>query len=103
MRPDEQARFTQCGIRAAPHLLDPALDKARLVRGVLEERRTDIQDERPRGIEPDLLAELLARTRGLPAEPLVVALRARDDDPIGRHLVELDGFLLLRVVPDGHE
>src|SRR6185503_5603616 len=62
-----------------------------------------IEDERPRTVEPDLLTELLARSRGLPAEPLVVTLRPGDDDPIGRYLVKLDRLLLLRVVPDRDE
>ena len=103
VRPDEKAGLAQHGIRAAAHVLDPAFDEPRLVRRVLEERRADVEDERPRSVEPDLLAELLARARRRAAEPLVVALRAGDDDPIGRHPVELDRFLLLRVVPDGDE
>ena len=92
MRPDEQARLPEHGIGAAANVLNPAFGESRLVRGVLEQRRADVQDVGPRRVEARVLAELFARARRLTAEPLVVALRAGHDNPLGRHTMQLDGL-----------
>ena len=52
--------------------------------------------------QADAGAEFLARRGGLPAEPVVEDLRARDHDAVGRDTVQLDRFLLLDLVPDEH-
>ena len=92
MRPDEQTGLPEDGVGAAANVLNPAFGEFRLVRGVLEQRRADVQDVGPGRVEVDVLAELFARARWLTAEPLVVALRARHDDPLGRHTMQLDGL-----------
>ena len=103
MRTDKNARLAQPRVGAAANLLNPSLDEKRLVRRVLEQRRADIQDERPRRVEPDVLAELFPRAGRTAAEPLVVTLCAGDGDPLGGNGMQLDRLALLGLVPDGDQ
>src|SRR5687767_6264233 len=103
MRPDEDAGLAHQRIAAAAHRGNPLLDELRLADRLAEQRRGDIQDDRPGRVETDLLAELLTGSRWATIEPLVVALCAGDGDAGGRDAVQLHRLLLLRVVPDGDQ
>src|SRR5262245_61286105 len=83
-----------------PDAGDPSPHERRFRGTVPEQRRTDIQQERPRASESDALAELVAAARRRPIEPLIEALRAGDDHAIDRHTVEPLRLVALRVVPD---
>ena len=79
-------RSTKCGLRrAAP-----------------EQRRADIEQERPRAGETHAAAERFAVARRRPIEPLIEALRAGDDHAIGGHAMEPLRLVALRGVPDDH-
>ena len=60
MGTDDDAGVAHGRITAAAQVLDPAFDESRLAGSVPEQRGADVEDERRRRIEPDLLAEVLA-------------------------------------------
>ena len=99
MRPDQDRRRGERLESARPQRANPALHEARFAGAAPEEGRTDIQEERPCVGKPDLAAEHRAVDRRLPVEPVIEALRAGDDHAFGRHAVQHDGFVTLRVVP----
>ena len=86
-------------IRRRANRADPLLDEDDFV-GRDERRRTEIEQERPGGIEADARAELVARRACASREPLVVDHRAREDDVLRVGVVHGDRFGLLRLVPD---
>ena len=81
---------------------DPLDHERRFGRAPAERRRAHVEQDRPIGGQPDLPAERLAIARRRAVEPLVEALGAGHHDPLGGHAVQIDGLLLLRVVPHEH-
>ena len=100
VRPDQEPGV---GEHAAlpPDRRDPPPHERHLVRSD-ELGRADVEHDRLRRVEADLGAERLARAAGLPSEPVVVSRRPGQPDALGGQALELDGLLLLELVPDEH-
>jgi hypothetical protein len=100
MRPHQHRRLAQERIGAPPQSLDPAANKRHFDLGACDEhRRPGEQHEGPRVGQSDHLAERLARLARLASEPAIEQLRSGDSDPLRRHTVIIDRFLLLMLVP----
>src|SRR5690349_14153646 len=97
MRTHQQVAPLQ--LRGAPDFLRPALDELGFVSGH-EFGRAEITDDWLTRIESMGGAELLARGGGPHRKELIEARGAGHDDPLGRHLVHVDGFTALPFVPD---
>src|SRR5688500_19152312 len=102
MRSDEYRRIAQLRLLARAQLAQPAYDELRLDRTAPEQRRTDVEDERPIRREPDAAAEVGSRAGRHAREPVVVALRAGDDNAICRNAMQSNRLVPLCVVPHQH-
>ena len=92
MRPYEHGGRPQHRVVAGANLLDPVTDEARFGWDDRVEGRARIEQKRPVGGKSQHGAELLPRPRRHAAEPLVVALRAGDDEALRGDSMEFGGF-----------
>src|SRR5687768_6876203 len=83
MRADEDCRFAKPAIISAADVFGPLANDLRFDGAAAKQGGADIEDERPIRGQAHTAAELFAGTGRLAIEPLVVAMRASDDDAIG--------------------
>src|SRR5580765_6681566 len=99
MRYDQNSDLAELSVGARAQAAEPTGHEVCFARPALHQCSADVEDVRLLRIEADPGAELPARAR-LPVKPVVKALRAGDDDAVGRDAVDLARLAALEVVPD---
>src|SRR5687768_10231292 len=79
------------------------MDELRLNRAPAKQRRTDVQHKRGRGRQANACAERATIASWCALEPLIEALCTGHNDSVGRDIMELDRFGVLRRVPDSDD
>ena len=102
VRTHQDGRRPQQRIVAGPDFLNPLPYESSLGWCVRVERRAGIQQKRSVGGKLQHFAELLPRASRHAVEPLVVALRADDDQPFRWYAVQFHRFAYLGLVPHQH-
>ena len=100
VRAHQDADLPQARIVTRSKRLNPPLDDVCFVDRTSKQRGADPQHVQLVWIQSDAFTERTARQGRLAAEPVVVALRASDGHEVRRHTMQLDRFLLLRLVPN---
>ncbi len=107
MRPNENRHVAQASVVRLPDARDPAQHEGCFRRAPPEQRRTDVEQERPRAGETDAAAERIAIACRRPVKPLIEALCTGHHHAVGGNAVEPFGLVTLRCVPDddlvGHD